>query len=395
MPAMKVTCFLLALLLSKNLMNAQDTLYIDINEAVKIAINNYNFYNRPSYMQSSKSTFDLQPTEFNFRYGELYSPETGWQVEIRQEFGKLFQQNSIHELSQAQQNLETGRGELEKKQLAISVKSVYLNWIYLYNKLRNIEIKREYMLKYLNVAAVRLDLGESMPLDKLRIETKASEIETEYLGCLSDIESAETELRKFLLHAGTLMPSDTKLELYMIAKQSDTSEYTGKYYTDIFLNEYNYSVAETHCLKSGYFPDVSAGVFYQDIGNERNMAGISAGIKVPLWNISKRDEVKKAFIESENNKLKYENKRQNIQYEIENLKLKLDKCFVTIRHYQSHALPLSNSMINTATVAYQHEDIDFEEFFEMVLNAMKIKSEYLDCINNYNQTALQLELYSM
>lgn len=391
---MRIKVFCLIALFISEVVIAQDTLYINISDAVRIALNKYQPLEIDASQTGSTLNLSLPTTEFNFKYGELYSPEKGWNLEIKQDFGPVFGYSAMTKSSNALQNLELSKIGLEKKQLEVSVKSTYLQWIYYYNKLQNIDIKREYLEKYLDVANLKFDLGETSQLDKLKIETKISEIETAFINCLYDIELAEINLQKFMLCDNILLPENKTLEMYMIKKQSDTSEYSGSCYTDIYLNIYKYSQAETQTLKTGYYPTFNAGVFYQDIGFNKKMTGITAGIKVPLWYFPQKSVIKKASIETERNKLKYEQSQKKANLEIESLKLKLDKCFITIRHFQNHAIPLANNKISSSILKYQHEEIEFEEYINEILDAMETKSEYLDYINEYNQTALQLELYS-
>jgi heavy metal efflux system protein len=371
---------------------AQDTLYIDIRNAVSLAESNYSLQMlaKPDWSKNIK----LPPTAVNFKYGQLYSPENGWQVDLNQDFGPVFQYNRQLNIEKSNYELEKSKYILSSRQYLLNVKSAYLQWIYYFSKLQIFETAQEYAEKYRYIAAIKTELGEIELLDQAKAETKISKIETEQLSCKYDIEISCNNLRKLLNTDKYFLPENKNLELYRIEKLSDTSQYSGEAIADIYFNEYKKSLAETKKLKAGYLPNVNAGIFYQDIGPYNNLIGIEAGIAIPIWYFPQKAQVQKQTIESENALIRYNQSVHNSKFDIENLISTLDKCFLKIRYYQNSALHESELTLNIAASKYTLEEISFEEYFEEVSQALQIRLEYLDCINNYNQTALQLELYS-
>jgi len=79
---------------------------------------------------------------------------------------------------------------------------------------------------------------------------------------------------------------------------------------------------------------------------------------------------------------------------LENLKYTLNVSFKKLRHFETFALETSGLMLDTAKTRLQKEEIDYCEFIELVDSAFAIKLEYLDTLDKYNQTAIQLEFYA-
>jgi len=78
---------------------------------------------------------------------------------------------------------------------------------------------------------------------------------------------------------------------------------------------------------------------------------------------------------------------------IENLKIKLDQCFVQISFYRENALHHADVLVKYALKKFKNDDMDYAEFLKNMEYALKIQLDYLDRMNAYNETAIQLEYY--
>ena len=79
---------------------------------------------------------------------------------------------------------------------------------------------------------------------------------------------------------------------------------------------------------------------------------------------------------------------------LENLKYALNASFKKLRHFETSALETSGLILETARTRLQKEEIDYCEFAALVDSAFTLKLEYLDTLDKYNQTAIQLEFYA-
>lgn len=378
--------------------NGQDTLYIDITTALKMAEENNLLYQnaRLKEMQINKNSYSANRnlTELTYEYGKLYSPENAWKLEVNQQFGNILQNYRRREQNELLLLIEENKNQLQLKALDIQIKSVYLEWIFTFNLLENYKMLMEYESARHFISKIRADLGETEPLEDLKAKWQISELETKIMECKFDIEIIGNELRKLLITNSYLIPSSKKLDMYMVEKKYDTSRYNGNYFTDINLLEYKYSTSNIKVKKAGYSPSLSAGLFIQNIGNYSNAAGIKAGISIPVWFIPNKSEVNKLKIQSEIDYNNYVQSANNSRIDIENLLLELNKHFLKIRHYQNYAVPSANLQIRTAVVKYNNEDIEYPVYIQEIEEAFDVKREYLTELNQYNQTALKLELYT-
>lgn len=380
--------------------SCQDTVYINLKTALDIInTNNANYVNvhlqehcNAEHLKSL--ALDLEPTDFVFEYGQLYTPENGWKLEVSQDFGTLFNQKKKRQVEQLAVYMQTDKNLLKKKNIELEMKALYFEWIYRYSLLENTAQLQDYLSESIYVSGLRDELGDSEPVENLKMISLISEIETSYFEQEIDIDILRNKLRKLLNNRSYFLPMNRTLDLYQVQKKYDTSRYTGKYVTDIYLDKYNYSGALVETKKPMRETRVQAGFFLQEVGGMNTMAGIRAGLSIPiLSNSSKKDRIAYEL----QNEMDYNLYRQSIhvtELEIENLMLHLDGLFIRLRHYQNHALPAAHAQLNVSSVKYKLEEIEFDRYIVQIQEALSIKRDYLQVKNEYNQTAIKLELYT-
>jgi heavy metal efflux system protein len=396
---MKKASLYLLLLATCFFSQAQDTITISMSDAVKIALKN-NLQLRNDDLKLRQATFAksknlyLAPAEVNFKYGQLYSSEKGWQTSIMQELGPITQLKRIEESESKANNLLEKEKNLDSKKVELQTKSIYLRWIYLYNKLQITKTKYDYVQKLRDDLIFTVDSDQTDFTEQAIRMNQISEIETEYYENLYDIEITANDLRQLMNIPEFILPSNQKLELYMIKKPDDTSSYTGHYNTDIIQARKRFYDSQAKLDKTSCLPSIKFGFFVQNIAPFSTLAGFEAGMKIPLFYGSIKEKVKESELLSQQSESEYQQALLQSNLQIEKLITQLDKNFLKIRHYQDYSLPVSDLLINNATLQYQKEEIKFDEFIQIVNQALQIRMEYLDEIDSYNQTALQLELYA-
>lgn len=77
----------------------------------------------------------------------------------------------------------------------------------------------------------------------------------------------------------------------------------------------------------------------------------------------------------------------------ENLQLVLDSKFALLRYYQSHGLEHARLLLQISKARFNAEETDYLEFTRAITEAFETRLKYLDTLNDYNQTAIELEYY--
>ncbi len=83
----------------------------------------------------------------------------------------------------------------------------------------------------------------------------------------------------------------------------------------------------------------------------------------------------------------HERKRENLEYELNNY-------FKSLQYFNRVGLARADQLLEISRIRFENEDIDYTEFVQKADEAFRIRIDYLETLNNYNQTAIQLEFYA-
>jgi len=340
-----------------------------------------------------KGAINLDPVEFTYQWGQINSSNPDYYLEVNQNFGSIV--TIAQTLRQARMNYEweLTAYELTIKQLSAEIKSAYLFWQYQYAIVKVREEETTFYQRLAEVVNLRYETGDISLLERTLATSKASEVNSNYLNSLDDLVIADLKFHQLLSANTKLIPFSESFQIYEIVKTGDTSSLRGETMTSYFDTKYKLVKSEEAIIRLHYFPEITAGFFSQEIENEGGLYGWQIGLALPIWIRSQHAEVVQSRIESQiaMNELEYNKNR--IASEIESLLYDLNKSFRQIRHYQLEALPQADILIKTAEDQLQAEEIDYTKFLESISKAIQIKEGYFSVVNDYNQKAVQLEMY--
>jgi cobalt-zinc-cadmium resistance protein CzcA len=390
------------LLMSLNLpVPAQERtgLPLSLDEAVAIALNN-NPGIQNEGLQVTKSeilktgAWDFSPLQFTYQYGQMYSTVNDRYLAINQNFGSLL--TRIRQYSMAKKQAEASLSELEisKRSLAAQVKSAYFFWWYMHEKL---SVGREETLLYddmQRIAELRYRLGEFSELEKTMACARAASIRNSFEKLGDETEIAENKLKQLMMTEEDLAPPELPMPVYSIDKSSDTAGFSHSVITALYEKNAEVSSAALKTERARFFPELFAGLFYQDIYPDKGLTGWQVGISFPLLAFGQASRIREAKIDEEiaRNRLSYETFLTDKN--IENLVTELTMYFRQLQYYDEYALNQADEIIRNARIQFEKENMDYLEYVQSLSAALSIKTQYLETLNNYNQTAIQLEFYA-
>jgi cobalt-zinc-cadmium resistance protein CzcA len=380
--------------------NAQDTnsISLSMQDAVKKALdNNYCIKNAKLHIAQAElqrySSVDIRPTEITFKKGELYSDETTKCLEINQNFGSLLSHIQTIKKSKVNSQLQASSYDLAVKEITADVKSAYEYWHYKYQLNSILEEEKEIYQKLADIAELKYKMGDISLLKRSILLTTLSEINSQFLMSADELIIAENKLKQIMMVDGNFYPANPGPELYIINRSKEATNYPGTAQLNYYHIKQLLAQGDVNIKKSMYFPELKIGLFKQEIGSFKNLYGYQFGIALPLWFPKQQSEIKQAKIESEIALNDYENRKKSISFETENLVFELNKYFHQVRYYEENALVEADNLLFSAKIQLNTEEIEYTEFLQSVNQAYNIRKAYYLAILNYNQTAIQLELY--
>jgi cobalt-zinc-cadmium resistance protein CzcA len=143
--------------------------------------------------------------------------------------------------------------------------------------------------------------------------------------------------------------------------------------------------------KSKFFPGLSAGYFNQSFDRIAGFSGFMVGMTFPLWFVPQGGRVSQARIKADmaQNELRLQVHRHKMRRET--LTAQLRNYDTQLSYFQETAMNSAETLMNTASLQFEKQDIEYFEFIQSISVALDIKSAYLDQLSRYNQTAIELE----
>ena len=343
----------------------------------------------------SEKNIDIKPTEFLFRKGQLYSTFQSTDFEIKQNFGSPASWIEKYKLSKRLVELEEAQTWLKEKEVIYSIKLAYYNSVFQYRKMILLS-KQKLALETLKPDSIfRFRPIDSVLLETILAENKFAEMESKADEAYNDWLIANNNLVQAAFLNTETEPSDTDLIMVTIAPPRDTNmRAPANLFLDLFRKQKEVSSENVKIEKLKFFPEVYFGYFVQTINKSSSFTGWQAGLSLPIWYFSQNSNLKEKQIEKQMAENEFEYHQSEIAANTANLITGMNKLFERLNYFYDFGLRQADNIESTANNEYKTHFISLDKYIESINTAYQIRMDYLETINNYNQKALELEVYT-
>lgn len=397
---MRIIIFLLIMCVAAPSSGQSGIVYkLSPEEAVSLALENHPLMLNQS-LQSAydryalQSSWDLEPAGIKYRSGELYGPERDQYLEVNQDFGSLLQHISDYRIANQQVVIKRTEQEIQRKKIIAEAKSAYYFWLYQQSSLKILEEQYEIFSDISRIADLKYDKGEIDLTERSSLITEAAHKATKRNMAYDALKIALNKVRQLTASVQEIVPAIPELILYETAMSSDTSRYSDQIMADYYNDLSALKSISVKSRSAAFFPQVSLGLIRQNIDANPGLWAWQVGLAFPVWLPSKIAGTKQARIEAQMAENNYVYQLKQINMAIENLVLELNRTFKEILFYDHYALVQANQLSQRARLQFENEEIEYIEFVRQLEAAASVRLEYLDAMNRYNQTAIQLEFYA-
>lgn len=343
-----------------------------------------------------KSTaFSLDKTDVYYSYDEnnLASNNNPLKVfGVQQTFAFPTIYSANKRVLKSKHIIETTNYAIEKKRLIRELTEAYYS--YQTEKEKEAIYKRLDSLygKFAHMAKRRFELGETNYLEKITASAKQKQVTMQFEQALIDVTSAYNNIVKVVqpkdsLQIATEGANTIDLKTISIANLDETLLQTQKV---------NFQKANSKLEKQQYLPDISLEYFQgTNTGLNQNLNGYQIGLKVPLFFWGNSSRVKAAKIATAIAKEEQEAYNTELTAKQKQLFAELDKQQKALRYYQNEGLQLSEEILKTADRSFKNGEIDFFQYIQSIENAYTIKLDYLNSLQQYNQTVINLNYLTL
>jgi cobalt-zinc-cadmium resistance protein CzcA len=406
--------FLLALLVLSglsffNIISAQETKNIMLQDAIRIALdNNLQIKSSALSVNAQKAlkgaTWDLGKTNIDLEYGQMNSILKDNSVAVTQSVS--FPTVYINQNKLAGAQVTSSEWQLKKSQLEVSnqVKQVYWHLAYLYSKQKLLIYQDSLYDRFLRAAELRARSGETNRLEMITARSQSLEVKNQLHQNSSDIGIYERSFQNLLNTDIDYMPSDTILKKAGNLPDSASSGIGSNPSLGFVRQQVEVSRREKDLEQSRMMPDLSIGYFSQTIqgiqevnnipttfGSGDRFIGIQAGISLPLWIVPYTSKVRAAKINQEIAASDAEYYTKYLSSTYKSLFDEYKKYSGTVDFYEMQAVPEADLIIDQSTRSYKAGALDYLDYVLSLNRALEIKQNYLDALNNFNQTIINIE----
>jgi len=126
-------------------------------------------------------------------------------------------------------------------------------------------------------------------------------------------------------------------------------------------------------------------------GSGDRFTGIQAGIAIPLWFAPYSSRTKVAKLKELVSQTNADYYSKSLSGNYNSLLGEYSKFSNSIDYYEKQAVPEADLIIDQATRSYKAGAMDYLDYILNLSRALGIKQNYLDALNNYNQTIISID----
>lgn len=308
-----------------------------------------------------------------------------------------------HRLLSAKTALEQRRFAVMASEVETEITNAYWTAMYLAELLALNDSLQVRLQEFCRVASVRLEQGESSKLELINAERVAEKYRMERTALQLRYDAQLSELQRL---AGCAEPFTLAREPLRPVEIGTVDNYD--YFSTLAglsnIEELRVAEREVALAKNEFLPGISIGATVQALiksfnpyhierlpFEKGNFMGFEVGLSVPLFFGSNSARVKASTIESRISRLNMEAEEDRAVAEVERLKAAMQTLSASLDGFRTSSLPRAHEIMRLAEVSYTLGEIDYIEYISNVETAYDVYREHLQCLDDYNHTAVALK----
>lgn len=234
--------------------------------------------------------------------------------------------------------------------------------------------------------------------------SQSLEVKNQLRQVTADLTISRQKLQILLNTELALSPEDTVLHRADFSLIADSSALAVNPSLGYMNQQVEISRFEKNLEQSRMMPDFSIGYFSQTLkgtqevngvprtfGPGDRFTGIQAGIAIPLWLAPYTAKTKAAKLKGQVAQTNAGYYSKSLTGNYRSLLGEYAKYSNSVDYYEKQAVPEANLIIDQATRSYKAGAMDYLDYILNLSRALSIRQNYLDALNNYNQTIVNID----
>lgn len=283
------------------------------------------------------------------------------------------------------------------------VKSAYYDLNYLYQKSLLFRQQDTVLTEFVKAANLRFKVGETGSLEKATAESQLADQRVRLAQNEANVTASRARLQTLLYSPQPVEAVSQPLPKLTLTMATDSASLArnplfGQLTQQIRVAEQNRLVEQAR-LK----PDFIVGLFSQTLigsqlinGNELYFGpgyrfnGGQVGVTLPLLGKAQKARINAARVGEQIAQTDLQNQRFALEQQLQQAIRQYEQYRDALTYYETNGLPQATLIQTNARRAFSSGDIGYVEFSLAIQQALTIRSNYLDLLNQFNQSILYI-----
>ncbi len=396
---------------------AQETTvtYQSLDEAIETAI-----ANNPSLQAANLQTqqervlkgasWNIGKTNFSLTHGQYNSViSNDNQFNISQSFAFPTVYSNQNKLANARIEASEWMQTATRNELVQQVKSTwYTLWLETSKRVLLLNQDSIYQ-RFVRAADLRYKTGESNLLEKATAESQVAEIKVMLAQNQSDIEIYQTLLKTLLNVEQMVNIEPVRLEAREVNSLLENADISNNPTLGWFQQQIEVANKEKSVERSRMMPDLMVGYFNQSLNGPNQdidgnpvtysssdrFTGFQVGIAIPIFGAkSQASSIRATELKKQETEARLMATSNELEGQLQALIQQYQKFQNSLEYYKVNALPQADLILQQAQKGFESGDIGYVEYTQGLNRALSVRFNYLDILNQYNQTIIQIEFIS-
>jgi cobalt-zinc-cadmium resistance protein CzcA len=384
---------------------------LTMQQAIDIALKNNAGIKAASYeveyqKQLKKTSFDLPKTDVSLIYGQYNSyAKNDNNITVTQTIpiAALGSQASLNRSLLASSELKKAASENE---LVYQVKQVYYQLSFVQARHELLLYQDSIYEGFLKSSSLRYKTGETNLLEKTTAETQRNEVKNQLRQNEATMIVFRTQLKTLLNSESLPEISETTLREIKFNESSDTTALAANPSLAFMRQQVEVAQSQKKVEAAKFAPDLLVGFFSQTLIGTTNpenglnatssnrFTGFQVGVSIPLWFVPHQGRVKAAAYNQQAAQSNFQYYQTSLQGQLQQAAQQFAKNKGSLEYYHTSALPNAELILKQSATAFYNGEIGYVEYFLGLRNALSIKEDFLQTLNDYNQSIIYIEFLS-
>ena len=392
---MKMNGLILLVLFSLSGFNTEaQTQPLTLEAARQMALKNHPIIQQSRLLITQQQTLVktatiFDPFSISSSFGQINSGMFDYYVGISQAFKAPGAYNAENKLLQQNVNIANASAAVTKNELIRNVTMAYYNWLYVWQQLYLLNELDSTYRDFSTYANKKYEVGETGILEKTNAKTQLSNVQLKRKQAEADIHIYENELQQWMVIKDKLVPPGD----FTLLTEPRLSDSTGLENNPLILfnqQQIAFGNALVQVEKTRGLPSFSIGGATQSIDGVSSFYILNAGLNIPLFKNGVKAKTRAAGLLVEIAEKERDKTKLQISAAFDQLTEQHKKAADQLKYYQTEGLQYAAVITNAAIKSYKAGNIGYVEYVQNIKEALNIKAGYLQTVNEFNQTIIQI-----